>query len=452
MNSLPAGPNLRRRSRTASAHPALRAGGLACVLVAIALLAAPTRAAGQEADGIVDLFFDWLYEPTRAAEEAPEADAPAVPAHQAAKQLPPPAPVVVAAEEAIEEKRLDDAIASLHQYLVNHPADVPANLAIADAFYQKAEISFLGLEDILARRHYERALATNLPPETEKEARTAVRNIRHRQRLWLRAGAGLVPAPENASGGLGVLFRAGGTYRHPIGETTRLQFDLTADVRDFADGHEDEQRLSFRVGPRIQVAPDTRVTLLATNRQFWTGGNRESFDIGAHVDVYHRLSNIVDLAGGYSWTSRTRVDMSRQAAQGREGRYVEKGGHLQNLWFRPSRRLSSTLRVHGLIRADTERTSRIWDRLHRVRVGAGARIQLPRGFTVGGYFEVRKLRFTETPRRTTEYFVRGSLLNRQIRIIGFSPELVFNVTEKRSNLPLADTREYGGLVRFSRQL
>lgn len=451
MNSIPADPRACCRPCARLWRTALLAGWVAASLFAAVAPATPARASEQEAGGVFDLLYDWLMEPTRSREEEIKADTETAPA-RAVERSPASVAVVTAAETAIEEERLDDAIASLHKHLVDYPSDAPANLAIAQAFYQKAEISFLGLEDILARRHYRRALATDLPPETEKEVERRLREIRRRQRLWLRAGAGIIPAPDESESEFGIIVRGGGTYRYPLGDTAKLQFDLTADIRDFAQKEDDEQRLFVRVGPRFQVTPDTRVTLLATNRQFWTAGYRESFDFGARVEVNHRYSNIVDLTGGASWARRTRVDLAEQAAIGRKDHYVETGGDYKAIWFRPHRRLSPTVRVHGTLGADVESTSRIWDRLQRARIGAGARIQLPRGFTIGGSFEIRRLRFTETPRRTTEYFVRGSILNRQIRILGFSPELVLNVTEKRSNLPLADSRDYGGIIRFDRQL
>ena len=85
------------------------------------------------------------------------------------------------AEGDRRDELLDEAIAAFREMLVADPALVRVRLELARAFFLKGE-------DRLARRHFERVLAGEVPREVAANVRTFLIQIRARRRWDLHAG------------------------------------------------------------------------------------------------------------------------------------------------------------------------------------------------------------------------------------------------------------------------
>ena len=93
------------------------------------------------------------------------------------------------AQTSKEEQQalLDEAIATLHKLLVNHPKLERVRLELARAFFYKKE-------DSLSRKHFERVLAGNPPPPVAENIQRFLNEIRARKRWSVYLGSTLKPS------------------------------------------------------------------------------------------------------------------------------------------------------------------------------------------------------------------------------------------------------------------
>ena len=203
--------------------------------------------------------------------------------------------------EAERERLLELAIAALHTILVDQPDLVRVRLELARAF-------FLNGEDSLARGHFERVLAGEVPEAVAANVQQFLDQIRARRRWSMYLGATLapdtnigagsdeeiiligLPFQDKATSGVGVAVRTGGEYQHPLGDRLRLRAGADLARTEHAGRAFDDTNLSGHVGPRWLVDRDTELSLLANVHRRWKAGNIDHDDVGARIEVRQRLT------------------------------------------------------------------------------------------------------------------------------------------------------------------
>ena len=189
--------------------------------------------------------------------------------------------------EADRTALLDEAIATLHAILVDRPELVRVRLELARAFFYKGE-------DSLARSHFERVLAGEVPEAVKANVQRFLVQIRARRRWTMYMGAALLPdtnigsgtdedviyinfagielpfdfnpAQETTTSGIGASLWAGGEYQHPLGPRLRLRAGGDLARREYAGSRYDSTFLSLHAGPRWLVDRRTEASVLAKSR------------------------------------------------------------------------------------------------------------------------------------------------------------------------------------------
>ncbi len=365
---------------------------------------------------------------------------------------------------------LDSAIAALRAVLIDDPGLVRVRLELARAFFLKGE-------DSLARRHFERVLAGEPPPNVAANVGGFLARMRARKRWSFHLGAALAPdsnissaseertiyalglpfqrnADELPTSGVGVALWGGAEYQHPLGRRLRLRAGANAALRNYKGSGFDNLSVSGHLGPRWLLDAHTEASLLASVRRNWVGGLPgvsglpHSRELGARLELGHRASPRVTTFAQASWhrrrhRSRTELD----------GPVVDAS--LSGAWA-----VAPTLRLRLSGGYRRERPLLLRWRHHSRWLEAGVSAALPRGFTVGGGAEIRWTAYRGdwwpntrdgSSRRDRTLSLRISLHNRGVTVHGFSPELVLVKEKRTSNAQLYDYRRIRGELRFVRQ-
>ena len=380
------------------------------------------------------------------------------------------AAVGAAETPGIEDDRrtalLDEAIAAFRAMLVNRPDLVRVRLELARAFFLKGE-------DGLAKDHFERVLAGNPPAGVALNVNRFLAQIRARKRWSVRVGAALAPDSnvtarsgertilldtqfgrlpftyrgDKPRSGIGIALWAGGEYQYPVNPRWRLRAGGDVSRREYRSSEFDRMTLSAHLGPRWLIGRASEASLLASARQSWLADEEDFRDLGIRVEGRHRLSR------------RTTLDIG---ASRHERRY-EENAHLDGPLDDVSAGLGwaamPTLRLDAAAGWGRQRTERERER-HTSRWGRiGATLLLPRGFTVGGAFTLRR---TDYPadwfpfvlgggaRRDTTRSIRLSVHNRAFTVAGFGPQLWVAREERKSNAQLHGYERVFGELRFVR--
>ena len=369
-------------------------------------------------------------------------------------------------EEAEREAMLDEAIAALHAMLTVRPELVRVRLELARAFFYKEE-------DGLARRHFERVLAGDVPDAVKGNVQRFLSQIRARRRWTAYMGASLVPdtniggssddetiyievlgvelpftrAEEDLpTSGVGVSVWTGGGYEHPLTNRLRLRTGANLAVKDHAGGRFDDANLAIHAGPRWLVDPRTELSVLANASRRWAGGSIEHNAAGARLEARRRLTDRVWANVHASWLNR-----DYRGSTSQDGPVVDL--LLSGTWrVRPTLSFSSAIgyskqRAHA---ARFENQSR--------RVRAGANLALPRGFSMGGSAQVRWTDYPDYqffgqrfPREDRTRSLSVSLHKRDLTLYGFSPQLVVTHERRDSNAQALDSVGNRAELRLVRQ-
>ena len=366
--------------------------------------------------------------------------------------------------EAERDERLDEAIASLRAMLIDRPELVRAHLELARAFFLKGE-------DNLARGHFERVLAGKPPAQVAANVRRFLREIRARRRWTMHVGAAVAPdsnigaasderiiyindlpfrrdADELTTSGVGVSVWAGGEYQHPLGERLRLRLGGDIARQEHAGREFDQTFLSGHAGPRWLAGKGTDISVLASARRRWVGGETDYDDVGVRGEAGHRFSPRVAANARASWHHR-----QYQRREFLDGPVLDAS--LGGTWV-----ILPTVRAEAAVGYARERPeARVW-RSDGRWVRAGVSVALPRGFTVGGSGELRWtdyegnwFPFTRdgAPREDRTRTLSVSVYNRAFTLFGFSPQLVVTHEVRESNAQLHDYERTRGELRFVRQ-
>ena len=122
--------------------------------------------------------------------------------------------------------------------------------------------------------------------------------------------------------------------------------------------------------------------------------------------------------------------------------------------------ITPTVRADVSLGYGREKPERMRERHERYRVGAGVSVILPLGFTVSGGGDYRWTDFEagwfpHVPdggaRADRTWSVRGSVYNRGLTFMGFSPEVGVVHEVRKTNAQLFDYERTRGELRFVRQ-
>ena len=361
---------------------------------------------------------------------------------------------------------LDKAIAEFRAILVVDPGLVRVRLELARAFFLKGE-------DGLAKRHFERVLAGKPPAGVALNVNRFLNVIRARKRWTVRVGAALAPDSnvsarsgertilldtqfgrlpftyqgDKPQSGIGIALWAGGEYQYPLNPRWRLRAGGDVSRREYRSSEFDRTFVSAHLGPRWLIGRASEASLLASARQSWLADQEDFRDVGVRVEGRHRLSR------------RTTLDLSASRHERRHKGRDWIDGPLDDVSAGLGWAAMPTLRLDAAAGWGRQRTQRERER-HTSRWGRiGATLLLPRGFTVGGAFTLRR---TDYPadwspfvlgggaRRDTTRSIRLSVHNRAFTVAGFGPQLWVAREERKSNAQLHGYERLSGELRFVR--
>ena len=362
------------------------------------------------------------------------------------------------------EALLDQAIGAFHAMLIENPGLLRVRLELARAFYLKGE-------DDLARRHFELVLAADPPEPVVANVGRFLASIQSRRRWRFNVGAALAPdsniggsseeriiyifdlpfqrdAEELTTSGIGVSLWGGAEYHYPVAPDLRIRAGGQFARREYERSQFDQLFVGTHLGPRWLIDRDTELSLLASARQRWVGTAPDDRELGARLEIAHRLDRHVTVSGQASWHGR----------RYRTQRYLD--GPLVDASLRTAWVPNQTLRLELSAGYGRQRPKSLRYR-HRARwLGTGVSVALPLGFTVGAGAEVRWVEYqgswfphTEAGERREDRTVsyRASVHNRGWTVFGFSPELVVVNEERETNAQLYDFERTRGELRFVQQ-
>ena len=366
---------------------------------------------------------------------------------------------------------LDEAIASLHAMLAERPELVRVRLELARAFFYKGE-------DSLARGHFRRVLAGEVPDSVKANVQRFLVQIRARRRWTMYMGIALLPdsnigggtdeeviyidfngvelpfdftpAEDQMASGVGASLWAGGEYQHPLGERTRLRAGADAARREYAGRRFDSTTVSVHAGPRWLVDPRTEASVLASARRHWAGTSIEHDAVGARIEARRRLAPRVTANARASWHQREYRDIADL-----DGPVVDVS--LGGTWT-----ISPILQAHSSIGYARERPDRLNRRSQSRTLRTGLTVALPWGINLGGNLQFRRTDYEglevlqhrprdDSPREDRTRTLSLYLHKRDLTVFGFSPQLVVTNEERTSNAQLIGYDRTHGELRFVRQ-
>ena len=370
--------------------------------------------------------------------------------------------------EDTRDALLDEAIVALRTLLIDRPDLVRVRLELARAFFLKGK-------DSLARRHFERVLAGDLPPPVIANVQRFLREIRARKRWRVYFGAALAPdsnigaasderfieihiggvplpfrrdAEELTTSGVGLSLWTGGEYQHPLGDRLRLRVGGDLSRREYAGGNFDQTNLGVHAGPRWLADPRTDLSLLGSARRSLVAGSGDYDALGGRFEARRRLTPRVSVTGRTSWHDR----------RYREDRHLD--GPARDLSFHANWVATPTVRIDGALGYGNVRPGRVRYRNSSRWVRMGAEVALPRGFAVGASAQLRWTDYEgEWPPHTPPGELRedrtrtlsASVHHRRFTLYGFSPELAVTNEARTTNAQLYDYRKNAAELRFVRQ-
>ena len=372
-------------------------------------------------------------------------------------------------DEAQREALLDGAIAALRAILIDRPELVRVRLELARAFFLKGE-------DTLARRHFEQVLAGGLPPPVVANIQRFLRIIRARRRwearfgvavapdsnlntasgnrtVWLDTPFGRLPFTRSADtapkSGFGVSVWGGGEYQYPLAPRWRLRSGADASVREYKGGVFDSQFFAAHLGPRWLIDRTTEASLLTTAQRQWSGGQPNTDQYGFRLEARHRLTPRLSVQG--------RAGLRRRNC--RDCNWLD--GPVGEVSFGANWVALPTLRVGGNAGWNWSRANAEHWRSAGPRLGVGATLALPLGFTVGAHASTQRTEYQghgfrhrtidREPREDKTQTLSISVHNRGFTVLGFSPRLSLVNEQRKTNAQALDYKRNRAELSFVRQ-
>ena len=373
--------------------------------------------------------------------------------------------------ETERDALLDEAIATLHAMLAERPELVRVRLELARAFFYKGE-------DSLARGHFRRVLAGDVPDSVKANVQRFLVQIRARRRWTMYMGMAVLPdtnigggtdedviyidfngvelpfdftpEEEQTASGIGASLWAGGEYQHPLGERLRLRAGADAARREYSGRRFDSTTLSVHTGPRWLVDRRTEASVLASARRHWSGTSIEHDAVGARLEARRRLAPRVTANARASWHQRDYRDSA------------DLDGPLLDVSLGGTWTVSPILQANSSIGYARERPERLNRRSESRSLRTGLTVALPWGFNLGGNLQFRWTDYEglevvqhrprdDSPREDRTRSLSFYLHKRDFTVYGFSPQLVVTSEERTSNAQLIGYDRTHGELRFVRQ-
>lgn len=333
---------------------------------------------------------------------------------------------------------LNEAILVFHAILVHQPENVRVRLELARAFFLKGE-------DSLARQNFERVLAGKPPEPVVKNIERYLDAIKERrwsasfsfaiapdsnintasneEIVYLFDLPFVLDSPQYEESGVGLYVSGQGEYQFPINDRTRLRLGASFRRTEYQGSGLDNMNVTLRLGPRYFVNPVTDVSALLEAGQNWSGSSVYNSTLGLRLEGNRRIGRQAFLSAGVGYREKTHVDESDRHYDGPETDFN------LNLTYR----VSPTLRyeVGGGVSYDRPKDApeRHSDSLSG---SLGFTKQLKSGFTIGGTGTWIRTKYDGivgyptidgSPRRDNRRIWRLSILNRELTLLGFSPQL-----------------------------
>ena len=379
-------------------------------------------------------------------------------AMEAARRLPPDA-------EEERDALLEESVAALHTILVDRPELVRVRLELARAFFYKGE-------DSLARGHFQRVLAGEVPDPVIANVQHFLSEIRARRRWVGYLGASVAPdtnigaasdeeiiyilglpfrrdnADELTTSGVGVSVWTGGEYQHPVSERLRLRAGVDVARREYASSEFDDTNLAFHLGPRWLADRRTDLSLLGEARRRWAGSSIDHDAAGARIEAQRRLTPVI--------TANARASLLLRDYRRRDS----LDGRVADVSLRSRWTLSPTVQVESAFGSSRERPDSVRQRNRSHRLRAGVSLILPWGISARASAQRRWTEyegdwsvFTQStePRKDVTETLSLSLHKRDFTLYGFSPQVVVTHEERESNAQAHDYDRTRGEIRFVRQ-
>ena len=355
------------------------------------------------------------------------------------------------------------AIARFRAMLVRNPNLPRPRLELARAFFHAGE-------DNLARRHFERVLASEPPEAVVKNVQSFLDAIRARRRwdahfgfalapdsnvntatsadiVWLYGLPFRVSDESKPSSGVGLIVWGGAEYEHPVSQRLKLRAGLDVRRQEHRETQYNRMLISLHAGPRWIMTRNTEISLLASRRQQWAGNQPAYLEKGLRLESAQRL--------GAQW-------LAIERARWHERRY-EQLKHLDgprwDLSLTGRWQASPALSLSATLGYGEERTERRSHRFTRPRIRLSTSYALSLGFSVGASVTVARSFY----RPDWSYLTRGpakrkdlsrtyqlSVFNRAFTFFGFSPQLFLIQEERESNAQFYDYERLRGELRVVR--
>lgn len=371
------------------------------------------------------------------------------------------------ADREAREAKLDEAIAAFHGVLTERPGLVRVRLELARAF-------FLAGEDSLAREHFERVLAGDIPEAVAANVHRFLNAIRARKRWYVRFGLSLAPdtnigassgeriimidtvfgrlpftldEPSQEESGVGVSVWTGGEYQYPFSPSWRWRAGGDVSRREYRGSAFDRITLSGYMGPRWLIDRRTEASLLLDARRHWSGGKGHYRETGPRLEASRQLTRRVRAHGSLSWHER-RHDRSE---------YLD--GPVKGLSGGLSWVVAPTVRADLSAGLGEERARVLKYRNESRWASAGVSWALGWGFTVGASASVRRTAYEggwaphtrgNAPREDETRTLRLSAYNRGLTLWGFSPRVSLVQERRESNAQLHGYERTSGELQFVR--
>ena len=271
--------------------------------------------------------------------------------------------------------------------------------------------------------------------------------------IWLDTPFGRLPftrqgdiAPKS---GFGLSVWGGGEYQYPLAARWRLRSGADASVREYKGGAFDRQFASAYLGPRWLVDAQTDASLLATVQREWTAGRPNTDQFGFRLEGRHRLTPRLSV--------QARIGVRRRNC--RDCNWLD--GPVGEVALGANWVALPILRVGGNAGWNWSRANNKHWRSAGPRLGLGATLALPAGFTVGAHGSTQRTEYRGSgfahrtidrqPREDRTQTLSLSVHNRAVTVLGFSPRLSLVNEQRETNAQALDYERNRAELSFVRQ-
>jgi hypothetical protein len=267
---------------------------------------------------------------------------------------------------------------------------------------------------------------------------TNINNATSAQSVTILLGDTEIPVDLNeeakARSGVGIVGQLSAGLRLPVSQRVSAIGEFDAIGTEYKRSAFDDYVVQGAAGAEYRFSPATSVSLQAVGAHRWFGGDAVSRQLGARLGG-QTVANAKDRFGFQLDVRRTRALFDR-----------EYDGWQSGLYGTYERAVMPTIvaSVGPFVRRDALRGEPFSNTEAGGNVGIGGELRY--GVNFGASLGVSRAvydapieLFDPDPRRDWRVTARATLGYRKVRVLGFSPQLVFNYTRINSSLRFYDT-------------